>query len=198
MKMVMIIGLGNPGKKYEFTRHNVGFLVVDEIAKRLNILRYQSKFNAHFATAEYLGVKIILCKPQTYMNLSGEAVFAIGNYFKIETKDMIVISDDMDLPPGKVRIRPFGGAGGQKGLKNIIDRLQTNRFPRIRIGIGKDPMIEAADYVLGKFEKENHDLYIATIKQAVEAALVFAVDGLEKAMNQYNKNHHEEDTANNQ
>ncbi len=190
--MKMIVGLGNPGKKYEFTRHNIGFLAVDEISKKLTIETYQSKFSAHVASSEYKGQKIIVCKPQTYMNLSGDAVRSIANYYKVEIKDIIVISDDMDLPVGKIRIRPFGGAGGQKGLKNIIDRLNTNEFPRIRIGIGKNQQIDAADYVLGKFEKENYDLYISSIKQATEAALIFATEGLEKAMNTYNKNNNEE------
>ncbi len=192
--MKMIVGLGNPGKKYEFTRHNIGFLVLDEIAKSLGVIKYQSKYNAHIASVEYEGVKVILCKPQTYMNLSGEAVLSAMNYYKIEPGNVIVISDDMDLPPGKIRIRPFGGAGGQKGLKNIIDRLQTNMFPRIRIGIGKNPNIDAADYVLGKFEKENYDRYIQSIQQATQAALVFVTKGLETAMNQYNKNNDEDNT----
>lgn len=190
--MKMIVGLGNPGKKYEFTRHNIGFLTVDEISKKLGVLSYQSKFNALVASSDFNGSKVIVCKPQTYMNLSGDAVNSIAKYYKISSSDILVISDDMDLPVGKIRIRPFGGAGGQKGLKNIIDQLNTNEFPRIRIGIGKNPAIDAADYVLGKFEKENYDLYIESIKQATEAALVFVTEGLEKAMNLYNRNNNEE------
>lgn len=190
--MKMIVGLGNPGKKYEFTRHNIGFLTVDEIAKKLGILSYQSKFNALIASSDFNGNKVIVCKPQTYMNLSGDAVNSIAKYYKINSVDILIISDDMDLPVGKIRIRPFGGAGGQKGLKSIIDQLNTNEFPRIRIGIGKNPAIDAADYVLGKFEKENYGLYIESIKQATEAALVFASEGLDKAMNLYNRNNNEE------
>jgi peptidyl-tRNA hydrolase, PTH1 family len=192
--MKMIVGLGNPGKKYQFTRHNIGFLTVDEISKKLGILSYQSKFNAFVASSDFNGNKVIVCKPQTYMNLSGDAVNSVAKYYKIKSTDILVISDDMDLPVGKIRIRPFGGAGGQKGLKNIIDQLNTNEFPRIRIGIGKNPAIDAADYVLGKFEKENYDLYIESIKQATEAALVFVTEGLEKAMNLYNRNNNEENT----
>jgi len=184
--MKMIVGLGNPGRKYETTRHNVGFIVVDEIAKQLNITNYQNKFNAHIATAEYKGEKILLVKPQTYMNLSGEAVLNLAQYYKIDTQDVLVINDDMDLPVGTIRIRSFGGAAGQKGLKNIIDLLKTNKVPRIRIGIDKNPQIEAADYVLGKFEKETIPFVKDTIIRAKEAALMIVSVDVETAMNAYN------------
>jgi PTH1 family peptidyl-tRNA hydrolase len=184
--MKMIVGLGNPGKKYETTRHNVGFIVVDEIAKQLNIVSYQNKYNAHIATAEYNNQKVLLVKPQTYMNLSGEAVLNLAQYYKIEAEDVLVINDDMDLPTGSIRIRSFGGAAGQKGLKNIIDLLKTNAIPRIRIGIDKNPNIEAADYVLGKFDKESIPLIQAAIIKAKEAALKIVSSGIEAAMNTYN------------
>ena len=184
--MKMIVGLGNPGRKYETTRHNVGFIVVDEIAKQLNITNYQNKFNAHIATAEYKGEKILLVKPQTYMNLSGEAVLNLAQYYKIDPQDVLVINDDMDLPVGTIRIRSFGGAAGQKGLKNIIDLLKTNKVPRIRIGIDKNPQIEAADYVLGKFEKESIPFVKDSIIRAKEAALMIVSVDVETAMNAYN------------
>lgn len=184
--MKMIVGLGNPGRKYESTRHNVGFLVIDEIAKYLNITSYQNKFNAHIATAEYQGNKVLLVKPQTYMNLSGESVLNLAQYFKIDAQDVLVINDDMDLPVGAIRIRSFGGAAGQKGLKNIIDLLKTNKIPRIRIGIDKNPNIEAADYVLGKFDKESIPLIKNAIIKAKEATLLIISEDVETAMNAYN------------
>lgn len=194
--MKMIVGLGNPGRKYESTRHNVGFIVVDEIAKFLNIISYQNKFNAHIATAEYQGNKVLLVKPQTYMNLSGESVLNLAQYFKINAQDVLVINDDMDLPVGTIRIRAFGGAAGQKGLKNIIDLLKTNKVPRIRIGIDKNPNIEAADYVLGKFDKESIPLIQSAIIKAKEAALLIISEDVETAMNAYNmKNNGNNTTA---
>lgn len=193
--MKMIVGLGNPGKKYELTRHNIGFIVVDEIAKQLHINSYQSKFNAHIAQADYFSTKVLLVKPQTYMNLSGEAVLSLANYFKITPEDIIVINDDMDLPTGKVRIRAFGSAAGQKGLKNIIDLMKTNKIPRIRIGIDKHPHIEAADYVLGKFPKEEVPLVIESVIVAKEAALLFAKDGIEASMNAFNTKNYEKNTT---
>ena len=184
--MKMIVGLGNPGRKYETTRHNVGFIVVDEIAKQLSIPSYQNKFNAHIATADYKGQKVLLVKPQTFMNLSGEAVLNLVQYYKIEAEDVLVINDDMDLPIGSIRIRSFGGAAGQKGLKNIIDLLKTNKVMRIRIGMDKNPQIEAADYVLGKFEKASIPLIQDAIIRAKEAALMIVSEDVETAMNTYN------------
>lgn len=193
--MKAIVGLGNPGKKYETTRHNVGFLVIDELAKHLNIISYQKKFNAHYALVEYQGEKTILIKPQTYMNLSGEAVFSFLNYYKIDIKDVLVISDDVDLPVGMVRIRPFGGAGGQKGLANIIDRVQSNQFPRMRIGIGKHEHMDTADYVLGKFSQSDIPHIIKAVNLAKEASLLFIRENIEATMNTYNNQQtHEEHT----
>lgn len=195
--MKMIVGLGNPGKKYDTTRHNIGFIVVDEIAKQLNILTYQKKFKAHIAQADYSDCSVLLVKPQTYMNLSGEAVLLLANYYKINPEDIIVINDDMDLPVGKVRIRAFGSAAGQKGLKNIIDLLKTNKIPRIRIGIDKHPHIDAADYVLGKFPKEELPLVIESVKIAKEAALLFIKENIEASMNKFNTNNYEKNTSEN-
>ena len=195
--MKMIVGLGNPGRKYEKTRHNIGFIVVDEIAKELNITAYQNKFNAHIAQADYNGTKVLLVKPQTYMNLSGEAILSLANYYKIIPEDIVVINDDMDLPTGKVRIRAFGSAAGQKGLKNIIDFLKTNKIPRIRIGIDKHPHIDAADYVLGKFPKEEIPLVIESVKIAKDAALLFVKENIEASMNVFNTRNYEKITSEN-
>jgi|SRR5690554_5320588 len=195
--MKMIVGLGNPGRKYEKTRHNIGFIVVDEIAKELNITAYQNKFNAHIAQADYNGTKVLLVKPQTYMNLSGEAILSLANYYKIIPEDIVVINDDMDLPTGKVRIRAFGSAAGQKSLKNIIDLLKTNKIPRIRIGIDKHPHIDAADYVLGKFPKEEIPLVIESVKIAKDAALLFVKENIEASMNVFNTRNYEKITSEN-
>ena len=184
--MKVIVGLGYPGKKYETTRHNVGFLVIDEIAKELNVIMYQKKFNAHYALCEYKQQKVLLIKPQTYMNLSGEAVQAFVNYYKVNIEDVLVINDDVDLPVGAVRIRPFGGDGGQKGLRSIIQSLNNNQFPRMRLGIGKNELIETAAYVLGKFPATDVPKITEAIKIAKAAALMFVSTNIETTMNTYN------------
>lgn len=187
MPIKMIVGLGNPGKRYETTRHNIGFLVVDEIFKSCDVKSTQDKFKASFAQVNYKGNSLLLVKPQTYMNLSGEAVHSITNYFKILPSEIIVICDDLDLPVGKIRLRENGSSGGQKGLQNIIQHLSTQDIPRIRFGIGKNPLIETADYVLGQFEKESVEIVKAGILQAKDAALHSVEKGFVSAMNQYNK-----------
>lgn len=184
--MKMIVGLGNPGRKYEKTRHNIGFIVVEEVAKQVEIIKAFNKFNAHVALATYQNQQVCLVKPQTYMNLSGEAVFALANYYKIQPKDILVISDDMDLPIGKIRIRAFGGAGGQKGLQNIIDLLKTNQFPRVRVGIGKSNVMDAAAYVLGKIDQQDKDVMFEAILKASYACLMFVYSPIEIVMNTYN------------
>ncbi len=184
--MKLIVGLGNPGKKYEQTRHNTGFLVIDKVAERLNTKFNQSKFHSNYAVAIYNNEQVMLLKPQTYMNLSGEAVSAAVRFFKIKHEDILVISDDLDLPVGKIRLRPSGSAGGQKGLKNIIDHLNDMNIPRLRVGIGKNPLIDTADYVLGKVEPENREIYNKSIDEAAEAALLFIKGGLKEAIDRNN------------
>lgn len=173
--MKMIVGLGNPGKEYEKTRHNAGFFVMDELCKLLNVTITEKKFNALYTIYRSGAEKILLVKPQTYMNLSGEAVLAFVKYYDIDTKDIIVVHDDLDLPIGKIRLREKGSCGGQNGMRNIIDLLHTQEIKRIRIGISKNKQIETKDYVLGKVDKESLPLYEEAVKKAAEA-LKFSFD----------------------
>ena len=153
--MKVVIGLGNPGKQYEKTRHNVGFLILDEVAKRLNIQVNTRKFKALIGEGFVNMEKVIFVKPQTYMNLSGEAVLEILNYYNLDESDLFVITDDLDLELGKLRLRDKCLASGQKGVQNIIDRLGTQNFLRLKVGIGNNKMIETKDYVLGKLDKDT-------------------------------------------
>lgn len=185
--MKLIVGLGNPGKQYERTRHNAGFMALDEIAKRCNASFTQKKFNAELASFDKKGEKIILMKPQTFMNLSGEAVLACVNFYKIQPDDILVLHDDLDLPVGKIRIRQNGSAGGQKGMKNIIDLLHTQNIARIRIGIDKNPLIPVVDYVLGKIPAEQKEAFDTSVEQAAKAAEMFMSERIDLVMNRYNK-----------
>lgn len=152
--MKLIVGLGNPGIKYKQTRHNIGFMFVDSIAKSLNVeFKLQAKLKSQIAIIKRDGEDIILCKPMTYMNLSGEAVKLVSDYYNIDINDILVIHDDLDLPVGKIRIRERGSHGGHNGMKNIIALMNTDNIKRIRIGIDKNENV--IDYVLGKFSKEE-------------------------------------------
>ena len=151
--MKLVIGLGNPGKQYEKTRHNAGFLVIDEVAKRLNVNISTRKFNALIGETFVNQEKVIFIKPQTFMNLSGESVKPIMNYYNLDSSEIFVITDDLDLPVGKIRLRDKGSSGGQKGIQNIIDHLNTKEFLRLRIGIGNNKLIDTKDYVLGKIDQ---------------------------------------------
>lgn len=154
--MKLIVGLGNPGKQYELTRHNVGFLCLDKLSEKYDLsFKFESSFNAMVALKNINGEKCIFIKPQTYMNLSGEAVGKVLKYYKVDIKDFLVIYDDMDLPIGSLRLREKGSAGGHNGIKNIIQHLSTMDFKRIRVGISGHANIDAKDYVLGKFNKDD-------------------------------------------
>jgi peptidyl-tRNA hydrolase, PTH1 family len=184
--MKLIVGLGNPGKKYEQTRHNTGFLVIDKVAEKLNTQFSQTKFHSFYTVVVYNNEQVMLLKPQTYMNLSGEAVSAAARFFKIKHEDILVIIDDLDLPVGKIRVRANGSAGGQKGLKSIIDHLSDSNIPRLRVGIGKNPLIDTVDYVLGKVEPENRDLYQQSIIEAADTAILFIKGGVKEAVDRNN------------
>ena len=185
--MRLIVGLGNPGKKYECTRHNIGFMCVDMLLKKLNASLDQEGFKSFYTTVFHKGEKIIIMEPQTYMNLSGEAVSAIVNFYKIEHEDILVIYDDLDLPAGKLRLRSSGSSGGHNGMKNIIAMLGTEDFIRIRVGIGeKPPRYDLADYVLGHFSKEERALVEEAMDDAMLAAEAFLMDDLSSAMNEFN------------
>ena len=169
--MKMIVGLGNPGKQYEMTRHNVGFLCLDSIeAKHHLTFKFESSFNAMVATSLISGEKCVFVKPQTYMNLSGEAIIKIAKYYKVAIEDILVIYDDMDLPLGSLRLREKGSAGGHNGIKSIIAHLNTQEFKRIRVGISGHANIDAKDYVLGRFSKDEQ-ITLALVRDEVVNAV---------------------------
>lgn len=183
-----IVGLGNPGKKYENTRHNAGFIAVDYISKELGITLKSFKFQALCEICELSEKKVIILKPQTFMNLSGESVKEVMSFYKIPAEKVIIIFDDISLPVGKMRIRKSGSHGGQNGIKNIIQVCGTDKFPRIKIGIGQKPNAEweLANWVLSQFTVEDRrclDIVVENVKNAVE--LILQGD-IEKAMNNYN------------
>ena len=181
--MKMIVGLGNPGKQYERTRHNSGFMAVDKVAEKLNLNIDKKEFAALTAKNN----QVILVKPKTYMNNSGEAVSQIMKYYHIDINDLLIIYDDLDLKYGQLRLRLKGSSGGHNGIKSIINYIHSENFKRIRIGIEKNPLIETADYVLGKVEKDKQQLFDDSIEKASQAAIEFITDEFEKIMNKYNK-----------
>lgn len=185
--MKLIVGLGNPGKKYENTRHNTGFAVIDRTLAKLNVELDKNKFNADYTMINRNGEKIYILKPLTYMNLSGEAVAPFMKYFGIEPEDLVVVHDDLDLPVGKIRLRQSGSCGGQNGMRNIIDLLGDSNIKRIRVGIGKDPLIPVVDYVLGKTKKEDLEVYNQALDKASDALIYWLDhDDFSKAMSNFN------------
>ena len=181
------MGLGNPGLAYRHNRHNIGFMVADVLAQKLEIPLKRVKFKAQIGNGKVEGIPVIIAKPLTYMNNSGEAVAPLVHYFKVPLERMLVIHDDMDLPLGTLRMRPSGGSAGHNGMLSIFDKLGTNAIPRLRVGIGRPPgRMDPADYVLQDFPKSDEELLKMVIAQACEAALAFITNGLEKAMNTYN------------
>lgn len=179
--MKVIVGLGNPGKKYERTRHNAGFITIDLVAEKLGVKINTKKFKAEIAEVFVRGEKVLLVKPQTYMNLSGESVRAIFDFYNVTEEDLLVITDDKDLDVGFIRFRPKGSSGGQNGIKNIIAHLGTQEFARVKVGIGSNPLIPTVDYVLGKIDEDT------AVLKARDAVIDFieGVDTLE-LMNRYN------------
>ena len=184
--MKLIVGLGNPGKKYEHTRHNMGFDTVDLFAELAKIDIDKEAFKGLVGRGKVFDEDIYLLKPQTFMNLSGESVREIVNYFKIDIEDVIIIYDDMALEPGKIRLRASGSSGGHKGMQNIIDQLGTEEIKRIRIGIGESTD-DTIDYVLSKPLKEERPLIDEAIKNAVEALKEILKSNFEKAMTNFNR-----------
>jgi len=184
---LLMVGLGNPGREYRDNRHNIGFMLVDRLAMKLDARFTRLQSRALVASARFDGRKIILAKPQTFMNLSGQAVQGLLRFYKLSLTDMLVAHDDLDLPIGTIRLRPDGGAAGQKGMISIIERLGTDEFPRLRLGIGRPPgQMDAADYVLQDFSYGEMSVISESLQRAVEAALTFAREGLEAAMNKFN------------
>ena len=188
-KLFIIVGLGNPGKEYEGTRHNVGFEVIDRIAEKYNIAVDGKKHRALIGKGMIGGQKVILAKPQTYMNLSGESVRSLLDYYKVdETEELLVIYDDISMENGQIRIRAKGSAGGHNGIKNIIAHLNGQVFPRIKVGVGeKPPRYDLADYVLGHFSKAEQELMEEGYDHALHAAEQIIDGEITAAMNEYNR-----------
>lgn len=184
----LLVGLGNPGDKYDNTRHNVGFAAIDQLAEELRVPVQKLKYRSLTQTVELGGAKVLLMKPITYMNLSGEAVGEAARFFKIPADHVLVLSDDVSLPVGKLRIRKGGSAGGHNGLKSIIQHLGTDQFPRVKIGVGEKPHpdYDMADWVLGKFAGEDLKTITQAIQRAGKAAECYIHDGPDRAMNRFN------------
>lgn len=184
----MIVGLGNPGKEYEDTRHNIGFKVVDCFAEKMQVRIEKHKDQALTGELNLGGEKVLIVKPQTFMNLSGQAVGGIARWHKINPADVLVVFDDLDLPVGRLRIRATGGAGGHNGLKSLIAHLQTEDFPRIRIGIGRPPAgVDTADYVLSGFLPSEREPIKQAVEQGAEAISAWLGKGLIDTMNCFSK-----------
>lgn len=186
--MYIIVGLGNPGRQYESTRHNVGFITIDEIGKRLGIKVDRLKFKALVGEGKIGSEKVVLVKPQTFMNLSGQSVVELMNYYKVDPDHLIVIYDDIDLDVGRVRIRTKGSSGSHNGMKNIIYLLGYDNFPRIRIGVSRPaPGRDLANFVLSKFDKDEINPMIDSIETAAQAAIEAVETTVDIAMNRYNR-----------
>lgn len=184
----LVVGLGNLGDQYEHTRHNVGFDVIDAIAETLDIPVQRLKFKALTNTATLGGEKVLLMKPTTFMNLSGEAVEQAANFYKIPPEHIIVFSDEVALPPGKLRVRPSGSAGGHNGLKNIILHLHSDQFPRVRVGVGQKPHpnYNMADWVLGRPQGTDRQAINDAVVRAAQAVEILIGKGPQEAMNRFN------------
>lgn len=183
----LLIGLGNPGREYKDSRHNIGFMLIDHLAVRLNAHGMKLQSKAIVISTHYEERKLILAKPQTYMNLSGQSVQGLLHFYKIPFENLLVAHDDLDLPFGALRIRPGGGPGGQRGMASTIEKLGTQDFPRLRLGIGRPPgRMDPKDYVLQDFSKDDLKFLPEVLDRAADAALEFVMKGLNAAMNQFN------------
>jgi len=186
--MIAFVGLGNPGKEYEKTRHNVGFMTIDELSKKWDIPLNQSKFHGQFGTGFVSGQKVLLVKPLTYMNLSGECVRPLMDYYDIPLEHLKVIYDDLDLPTGRIRLRTKGSAGGHNGIKSLIQHLGSPEFDRLRIGIGRPQNgMKVVDYVLGRFSEEEQPDIASAIQSSVEACEAALKKPFLEVMNDFNK-----------
>jgi PTH1 family peptidyl-tRNA hydrolase len=182
----LIAGLGNPGSQYDDTRHNVGFMVLDALAERLGTNIRKKKFNALVEETQADGNRVILLKPQQYMNRSGHAIATAVGFYKIASSDVLIVTDDMALDAGRLRLRAKGSAGGHNGLKDIISHLKSDAFPRLRIGIGESGQVDAADYVLSRFSSDEREVIKAAVTASVDAVLCWLREGIDAAMTRYN------------
>lgn len=185
----LIAGLGNPGMEYRNSRHNIGFMMASHLATEFGIAFTRVQSKALVTSTNYQGRKVMLAKPQTYMNLSGQAVGSLVKFYKIPLDNLLIVYDDVDLPFGRIRIRPSGGSGGQKGMQSIINQLASQEIPRMRVGIGRPPGSKnAASYVLKDFSGEDAEFLPAILDRGVQAILTFISEDLISAMNRFNSN----------
>ena len=185
--MKIVVGLGNPGDQYKDTRHNIGFQVVEELARRWNVAPWKRRYEAEVSEHRAIG-PVLLVKPQTFMNLSGASVREAAKFFKTPSTDIIVIHDDLDLPAGRLRIRERGGSGGHRGIESILTQLGTDEFVRVRFGVGRPPAEwNSADYVLGRFAAEEKSMIRESIEKAADAVESILKEGSAPAMNRYNR-----------
>jgi PTH1 family peptidyl-tRNA hydrolase len=199
MTKYLIVGLGNPGRDYAFNRHNVGFMAVSRLAAKHNTAFTRRQGNALVTSIKFDEKQAILAKPQTYMNLSGEAVQSLLKFYDIPLEQLLVCFDDLDLPVGAIRLRPEGGSSGQNGMKSIIERLGTQKFPRLRLGIDRPPgRMDPAAYVLQDFKEAEAEIMDVTLDKAVEAIETFVKEGLNAAMNKFNGKPDDPSITNNQ
>jgi PTH1 family peptidyl-tRNA hydrolase len=183
----LVTGLGNPGREYRDTRHNIGFMVIDQLCKSLGVSLSRVQSKALVAVATWDGRKIILAKPQTFMNLSGQAVGGLMRFYKVPPEQLIIAHDDIDLPLGTLRLRPGGGSAGQKGIQSTIQQLGTQNFARLRLGVGRPPgQMNPSAYVLQRFSNAEMEILALLLDRAADAVRTFVRDGLDAAMNQYN------------
>ncbi len=183
----LLIGLGNPGREYRDNRHNFGFMLIDRLCVRLDARGMKLQSKAIVTSALFEGRKLLLAKPQTYMNLSGQAIQGLANFYKLPLEQLLVAHDDLDIPFGVIRVRPGGGPGGQKGVASAIERLGTKDFARLRLGIGRPPgRMDPADFVLQDFSRVEMNDVSDILDRAADAALSFVSNGLEKTMNRFN------------
>lgn len=186
MKIKLVVGLGNPGKKYQNTRHNVGFKVMDELAKRLEVFKWKERDGALYFDCHLDMCRVVFLKPQEYINLSGDVMIKFVNFLDIKLEDILVVSDDLDLPLGVIKLKEKGSSGGHNGLKNIESQLKTNEYKRIKIGISNDKTIDTKDYVLGKFSNEEKKKISLAVQKAADAVLDSIGHPFQEVMNKYN------------
>lgn len=186
MKIKLVVGLGNPGKEYQNTRHNMGFMVIDELAKKLDIYKWKERDGALYFDCYLEMAHVIFIKPQKYINLSGDVMIKFVNFLDIKTEDILVVSDDLDLPLGSIKLKEKGSSGGHNGLKNVENQLKTNEYKRIKIGISNDKNIDTKDYVLGKLTSTEKRKLTPIIEKAADAVLFSIGHPFELAMNKYN------------